>query len=128
MVSHAKALDYDFFKALANEFCIYRVVEENIEDLFGMVEKCRFQGNDPMYMAEYAYRLFNNLIVERDSEGRIIRLSNGEYQISRRRLRDFGFFIRDYNMPDSRRVVPTRYNKPQHPVNEMKLKKSNKEQ
>ena len=81
-----------------------------------------------MNMAEYAYRLFNNLIVERDSEGRIIRLSNGDYQISRRRLRDFGFFIRDYNMPDSKRILPTRYNKSQIQSNEMKLKKTNKEQ
>ena len=128
LVSHAKSLDYDFFKALANEFCIYRVVIENIEDLFEIVDKCRFQGYDPMYMAEYAYRLFNNLIVERDSEGRIMRLSNGDYQISRRRLRDFGFFIRDYNMPDSKRVLPTRYNKSQIQSNEMKLKKTNKEQ
>lgn len=128
LASHAKTSDYDFFKALANEFCMYRVVTENIEDLFGIVDKCRYQGYDPMYMAEYAYRLFNNLIVERDTDGRIIRLSNGEYQISRRRLRDFGFFIRDYNMPDSKRVLPTRYNKSQTPSNEMKLKKSNKEQ
>lgn len=128
LTSHAKALDYDFFKALANEFCLYRVVTENIEDLFEIVDKCRFQGYDPMYMADYAYRLFNNLIVERDAEGRIIRLSSGEYQISRRRLRDFGFFIRDYNMPDSKRVLPTKYNKSQIPSNEMKLKKSNKEQ
>ena len=128
MISHAKSLDYDFFKALANEFCLYRVVIENIEDLFEIVDKCRFQGYDPMYMAEYAYRLFNNLIVERDSEGRIIRLSNGDYQISRRRLRDFGFFIRDYNIPDSKRVLPTRYNKSQIQSNEMKLKKTNKEQ
>ena len=128
LVSHAKSLDYDFFKALANEFCIYRVVIENIEDLFEIVDKCRFQGYNPMNMAEYAYRLFNNLIVERDSEGRIIRLSNGDYQISRRRLRDFGFFIRNYNMPDSKRVLPTRYNKSQIQSNEMKLKKTNKEQ
>ena len=128
MISHAKSLDYDFFKSLANEFCLYRVVIENIENLFEIVDKCRFQGYDPMYMAEYAYRLFNNLIVERDSEGRIIRLSNGDYQISRRRLRDFGFFIRDYNMPDSKRVLPTRYNKSQIQSNEMKLKKTNKEQ
>lgn len=128
LISHAKSLDYDFFKSLANEFCLYRVVIENIEDLFEIVDKCRFQGYDPMYMAEYAYRLFNNLIVERDSEGRIIRLSNGDYQISRRRLRDFGFFIRDYNMPDSKRVLPTRYNKSQIQSNEMKLKKTNKEQ
>lgn len=124
LISHAKSQDYNFFKALANEFCLYKVVSENIEELYAIVEKCRYMGYDSTLMAEYAYRLYNNLIVERDSEGRIIRDANGDYQISRRRLRDFGFFIRDYNMPDSKRVLPTKYNKSQTQAKEMKLKKS----
>ena len=75
-----------------------------------------------MEMASAAFRLYSNLIVERDREGRIIRLKNGEYQISRRRQRDFGFFIRDYNMVDSKRKIPTRYNKRIKPE-ELNLKK-----
>ncbi len=126
LISHAKNNDYGFFKDLANEFAPYKVVSENIEELFSVIQKCQFEGCYQMEMANAAYRLYNNLIIERDSEGRIIRLKNGEYQISRRRQRDYGFFIRDYNMFDSRRKIPTRYNKRIKPEENIKLKKSQK--
>lgn len=126
LLAHAKNNDYGFFKDLANEFAPYKVIEVNIEELLSTVQKCQFEGYNQVEMANAAYRLYNNLIVERDSEGRIIRLKNGEYQISRRRQRDYGFFIRDYNMFDSRRKIPTRYNKRIKPEEDIKLKKSQK--
>lgn len=122
LMAHANNNDYDFFKALASEFSPYKVVSERVEELWSIVDKCRYQGYESMEMASAAFRLYSNLIVERDREGRIIRLKNGEYQISRRRQRDFGFFIRDYNMADSKRKIPTRYNKRIKPE-ELNLKK-----
>ena len=122
LMAHANNNDYDFFKALASEFSPYKVVSESVEELWSIVDKCRYQGYESMEMASAAFRLYSNLIVERDREGRIIRLKNGEYQISRRRQRDFGFFIRDYNMVDSKRKIPTRYNKRIKPE-ELNLKK-----
>ncbi len=122
LMAHANNNDYDFFKALASEFSPYKVVAERVEELWSIVDKCRYQGYESMEMASAAFRLYSNLIVERDREGRIIRLKNGEYQISRRRQRDFGFFIRDYNMVDSKRKIPTRYNKRIKPE-ELNLKK-----
>ena len=122
LMAHANNNDYDFFKALASEFSPYKVVSERVEELWSIVDKCRHQGYERMEMASAAFRLYSNLIVERDREGRIIRLKNGEYQISRRRQRDFGFFIRDYNMVDSKRKIPTRYNKRIKPE-ELNLKK-----
>lgn len=122
LMAHANNNDYDFFKALASEFSPYKVVSERVEELWSIVDKCRYQGYESMEMASAAFRLYSNLIVERDREGRIIRLKNGEYQISRRRQRDFGFFIRDYNMVDSKRKKPTRYNKRIKPE-ELNLKK-----
>lgn len=122
LMAHANNNDYDFFKALASEFSPYKVVSERVEELWSIVDKCRYQGYESMEMASAAFRLYSNLIVERDREGRIIRLKNGEYQISRRRQRDFGFFIRDYNMVDSKRKIPTRYNKRIKPE-ELNLKK-----
>lgn len=122
LMAHANNNDYDFFKALASKFSPYKVVSERVEELWSIVDKCRYQGYESMEMASAAFRLYSNLIVERDREGRIIRLKNGEYQISRRRQRDFGFFIRDYNMVDSKRKIPTRYNKRIKPE-ELNLKK-----
>lgn len=126
LMAHAKNNDYSFFKALASEFAPYKAVSESTEELWSIVDKCRYQGYEKMEMANTAYKLYMNLIVERDKEGRIIRLQNGEYQISRRRQRDFGFFIRDYNMVDSKRKIPTRYNKYIKPEEEIKLKKTQK--
>lgn len=126
LMAHARNNDYDFFKSLASEFAPHKAVSETTEQLWSIVDKCRYQGYDRMEMANTAYKLYNNLIVERDKEGRIIRLSNGEYQISRRRQRDFGFFIRDYNMKDSKRKIPTRYNK-KIKEDELSLKKSKEE-
>lgn len=122
LISHAKERDYSFFKNLANEFCVHHSVSEKIEELWQIVDKCMFQGYDPMLMAETAYKLYIGLIVERDNKGRIIRLDSGEYQISRRRQRDFGFYIRDYNMRESKRTIPTRYNKTQQDYS-LKLEK-----
>ncbi len=126
LIAHARNNDYGFFKDLAKEFAPYKVVEETIEELFSIVEKCKYEGYAPTEMSNVAYKLYNNLIVERDREGRIIRLPNGAYQISRRRQRDFGFFIRDYNMIDSRRKIPTRYNKRIKLEEETKLKLTQK--
>ena len=121
--------DFDVLEAYniaLKEFAPYKVVEETIEELFSIVEKCKYEGHTSTEMSNVAYKLYNNLIVERDREGRIIRLPNGAYQISRRRQRDFGFFIRDYNMIDSRRKIPTRYNKRIKLEEETKLKLTQK--
>lgn len=111
LISHADNKDYKFFKALASEFSQYKPVASKIEKLYYTVDVCKYQGYNPSYLAYAARELYEALIVERDKNGRIIRLENGEYQISRRRQRDFGFFIRDYGMLDSKRRIPTRYNK-----------------
>lgn len=126
LIAHARNNDYGFFKDLAKEFAPYKVVEESIEELFSIIEKCKYEGYTPTEMSNAALKLYNNLIVERDREGRIIRLPNGTYQISRRRQRDFGFFIRDYNMIDSRRKIPTRYNKRIKLEDDSKLKMTQK--
>ena len=107
---HAKNNDYDFFKGLANEFCIYHIVSEFTEDIWDAVDKVRYQGRDNFDMYRSALNLYNNLILERKPDASAIRDENGNYQISRRRQRDFGFYIRDYNIPPAKRKTPIKYN------------------
>lgn len=116
---HANQNDYGFFLGIANEFCFYRVVDAEIEALYIAVDRCRNQGYNPYDMYIAAMRLFRNLIIERDKDQRPVRDARGEYQTSRRRLRDFATYIRDYNMPEKRKASPVKYNgriKPVAPV------------
>ena len=52
--------------------------------------------------------LLNKLIYERDKNDSLIRLDDGSYQLSQRRLRDFGMFIKYYNNPNKN--SPLEYN------------------
>lgn len=123
---HARENDYAFFTGLANEFCFYRVVDEEIEALYRSVNKCRYEGYSSYDMYLAAMRLFRNLILERDRDLKPVRGNNGEYQTSRRRLRDFATYIRDYKLPERKRISPVKYNgkqitkKVEQPVDEPK--------
>lgn len=107
---HASENDYAFFTGLANEFCFYRVVDEEIESLYRTVNKCRYENYSSYDMYLSAMRLFRNLILERDKDLKPLRGNNGEYQTSRRRLRDFATYIRDYRLPERKRKSPVKYN------------------
>ena len=107
---HAKNRDLGFFKDLANEFCVYHVVAEQVEAIWSSADKVKYQGEDPFSLYRAAYNLYKALIVERNNDGTIIRDGEGKYQLSRRRLRDFGFFVRDYDMPASKQKSPIKYN------------------
>ncbi|NLC48598.1 MAG: hypothetical protein GX758_04490 [Tenericutes bacterium] len=107
---HSKKEDINFFKSLANEFSPYHVVGEQVEEIFNSADKVKYQGRDPFYLYKAAYDLYGALIVERNSNGTLIRDDEGKYQISRRRLRDFGFFVRDYDISLSKIKSPVRYN------------------
>ena len=105
----ARLHDFTFFNKMANEFCFYHVVGEEIDNLRHYVDLCR-RGED--YYSELAYhamQLYDKLIKERNSDSTVCRNNNAECLTSKRRIRDFGFFVRDYMLPEDKRINPMRY-------------------
>ena len=94
---HAVNCDYNFFKKMVDTYRFNRSCDDILDELNRIIDVSQNQGYDPRYMAIYAKRLYRRLIYEREKDGSIIRLSDGSYQKSRRRQRDFGFFIKNYN-------------------------------
>ena len=106
----AREHDINFFKKMANEFCFHHVIVEYIEKLRYYIDLCERGENMYSSLSNTAIELYEALIRERKSDKRVCMDEKGEPLISRRRLRDFGFFVRDYLVPTNRINIPTRYN------------------
>ena len=108
LVYHSDNKDIDFFKALAYRFELYLSCMEEIESLYEAIEKVEYKNanSDLLYYA--SLKLLNKLIYERDKNDSLIRLDDGAYQLSKRRLRDFGMFMKYYNC--SIKNSPLEYN------------------
>ena len=94
---HANISDTRFFRNLANEFSFYHVVSDEVEKLFVYCDKVDNQGYDTVSLYYVSLDLYKKLIYEREKDGSLLRDSNGKYQISNRRKRDFVFFLKNYN-------------------------------
>ncbi len=105
----ARLHDYTFFNKMANEFCFYHIVGEEIDNLRHYVDLCRRGENYYSELAYHAMQLYDKLIKERNSDCTVCRDSNAECLTSKRRIRDFGFFVRDYMLPEDKRINPMRY-------------------
>ncbi len=114
VIYHAKEKDISFFKNMCEEFCLNHNVTDAIIKLRATINKVQNEGEDPFYLSVDAMRLYKSLVYERNSDKRVPRNEEGEFEISHRRVRDFGSFIRDYQM--SRKKLSTRrYNIKQDP-------------
>ena len=109
---HASTKDYDFFKELCKEFSPHHFISDEISDLLDKIDKCEKQRMDLTLLFISANKLFKKFIREYDKDESLSRNKNGEYIISRRRLRDFGLFIKYFNIRDSKRKSPLIYNCP----------------
>ena len=109
---HASTMDFDFFRELANEFCVHHFVGDEIEKLRIINDKCENQNYDLNALFVAAVKLYDKLICVPGSDEHLLRNNNGEYILSQRRLRDFGFFIKNYNIRDSKKKSPLCYNMP----------------
>ncbi len=108
LLYHAQLNDLEFFKNLAYRFEIHLSCKDEIEKLYDTIEKVEYEQLDRKYLYFDAKRLMDKLIYERDKNNSLVRLSDGSYQISKRRLRDFGMFIKYYN--NSHKNNPLEYN------------------
>ena len=112
----------DFYEQLLAEFSFNPIVEEEvarIEKYINLAKQYSGKDNENVtnYFWEcmavinlYAKRLFHKLIRERNSKKEILRNGKQEEIISRRRLRDFYAFVKNYDVSYDQRILPTRYN------------------
>lgn len=108
LMYHSNRSDVGFFKDLANEFSPYHAVGDSIEQLYIYCNKVENEGYDPINLYYISLDLYKKLIVEREKDGTIYRDEKGKYQISARRKRDFGLFLKYYDARKKR--SPLKYN------------------
>lgn len=82
---------------MCSEFCFYPILESEIEELYRIIDKVEHQELESNELYRCSLKLFNKFIKEYDKNGRYVYDGNGNVQISKRRLRDFGMYIRNYN-------------------------------
>ena len=109
---HASTEDYGFFRDLANEFCMHHFIGDEVEKLYQIVDKCENRNGSLNTLYKRANELFNKFICEYERDESLSRDETGKYVVSRRRLRDFGFFIKNYGLRDSKIKSPLKYNMP----------------
>ena len=112
LMFHCQTKDFKFFRDLAEEFETYHFVSDKIGDLRTIINKCETidENLNSLFMA--ACELYNKFICEYEKDESLSRDANGSYIISQRRLRDFGFFVKNYGIRRSRLNSPLCYNKP----------------
>ncbi len=103
--------DINFFREMANEFCFHHIVSHEIEWIRRYVAGIEAGENYYKELKYMATCLYTKLIQERNADKTLCRNDKGETLISRRRLRDVGFFVRDYMIPLNEKHLPTKYNK-----------------
>lgn len=108
LLYHSELKDLDFFKNLAYKFEPYLSCKDEIEALYESIEKVEYKASNTDILYYSSKKLLSKLIYERDKNDSLIRLDDGSYQISKRRLRDFGMFIKYYNNPNKN--SPLMYN------------------
>ena len=107
LYSHAEAGDIDFFEKMVDEFSLIHNAKIELDILLRGIDSVMYEGATPLSLYDKSRKLYKAIIVERDKDGSILRNGLGQYEISRRRLRDFGFFVKNYNSAKTK--TPTAY-------------------
>ena len=112
----------DFFEKMLDEFSFNPIVNKEVSIIQKRIDLAKeLSGKDNEYVNGYfqecmavinlhASNLFHTLIRERNSKKELERNNKQEQMISRRRLRDFYAFTKNYDVPYDQRVLPTKYN------------------
>ena len=107
---HASTLDYNFFRELANSFSLTHFVADEVSNLLEAVDLCENQNGDLNNLFYKATRLYDKYILEYEKDESIKRDEKGKYIVSHRRQRDMGFFVKNYNIRESKKRSPYMYN------------------
>lgn len=97
LYKYAEDKNYNFFADLAERFEKFNDVSDYVYDLRTAIGNSERYNFDKMSLYRNSVLLFKNLI----------RASNDKSLVSKRRLRDFGLFVRDYG---TRAKSPVEYN------------------
>ena len=110
--SKLEACDIDFFLDLADYFNPYKSkeVKEITGQLYDTIYNIKYNNLDIYSLYKITIKLFDALTIEVNKDGTYKKDSNGNKIINRKRLRDFGFFIKYYDK-GSKLPKPTIYNK-----------------
>lgn len=98
--------DYDFFYDLIDRFSCNKVIEEDIEKLRIAIDNIKNGLGTHENIYNIVFKLYDHLVYERDKNSKLIRDENGCILKSRRRIRDFGFFVKNYGMLDKKKIKP----------------------
>ena len=109
---HASIKDFDFFRDFANELSVYHFVGDEVGNLYTVIDKCEHQNLDLTNLYITANKLYSKFILEYEKDESLSRDEKGKYITSRRRLRDAGFFVKNYSLRDSKKRSPLYYNIP----------------
>ncbi len=90
--------DYNFILKLLTRFEKYNIVKNDIINIRIQINKIRYTNVDNSYILTMLSNLYDKLVAQRDSNGNIIKDSNNNNLNSRRVVRDFGFFIKEYKL------------------------------
>lgn len=124
----AKGKNIDFFREILEKYKKYRSADRLLDELQVKVNdastymKRESQNAEVvlqkmLYLSSTAKNIYRKICIEHDKNGKIIRDIDGNIQYSHRRVRDFGVFVREYVMPQNKRISSTRYNVRQDPRN-----------
>ncbi len=106
---HARERDLDFFSEMVKCFNFNHNVENELDNLERAIDRVKNQGYGPISLYYASADLYKGYIVEREKDGSIMRDSNGKYVQSRRRLRDFGFYVKNYHSSKEHSPIEYQY-------------------
>lgn len=121
LLNFSENREFDFFDKLLERYSSYISVSCELESLKESIYKTRNDIDSDYSLYLKSKDLLYGLVYEKDKNNEFIKLSDGSIKISRRKLRDFGMFIKQYN--DSLCNSPTAYNgyKLKNKINEQEL-------
>lgn len=98
--------NFEFFEELSKEYIYNKSVSDKLIELNDTIRHVKSGEYGSMMLFYVSYELFALLKYE-TKNGIVLKDEHGKCQISRRRLRDFGFFIKNFKSKNNK--IPTRY-------------------
>ena len=105
---HASISDYKFFEGILKEFRYSHSCAKYLDQLQKTLEDVKYNGLANMNLYYDCVNLYRAYTIEREKDGSLARDNSGNCLYSRRRLRDFGFYVKNYECKIVKK--PTMYN------------------
>lgn len=117
---YGQIIDFEFFEGILREFGDYRHCDYEYDNLLRSINKVKYEGYDPSYLYYDTMNFYKSFVNEREKDGSLVRDQNGKYQVSRRRARDFGFYVKNYHARNQRYATSYTFQNSKTKLSEMK--------